>query len=109
MYPLESGQIFIDSEDIANISLFKVRRSMAIIPQDPVLFMGTLRFNVDPEEIYTDEQIWECMERIGLKDTVFVILTYLSLKIVFRFLFIMKNYNLKWKKGVKIYLLGSVR
>jgi ABC-type multidrug transport system fused ATPase/permease subunit len=43
---------------------------MAIIPQDPVLFAETLRFNIDPEQESVDNQIWECLEKTGLKNTV---------------------------------------
>lgn len=70
MYPLESGRILIASQDISKISLARVRRSMAIIPQDPVLFSGSLRFNIDPEGVYTDTEIWESLELTGLKETV---------------------------------------
>lgn len=70
LYPIESGKILIGSKDISTINLARVRRSMAIIPQDPVLFAETLRFNVDPEKVYSDSQIWEAFELTGLKETV---------------------------------------
>jgi ATP-binding cassette, subfamily C (CFTR/MRP), member 1 len=40
---------------------------MQIIPQEPVLFSGTIRSNLDIEEVYTDNDVWEVLDRIGLK------------------------------------------
>jgi ABC-type multidrug transport system fused ATPase/permease subunit len=50
-----SGNILVDGVDINKINLRQVRDSITIIPQEPVLFKGTLRFNVDPSNKYTDE------------------------------------------------------
>uniref|UniRef100_A0A915E248 ABC transporter domain-containing protein n=1 Tax=Ditylenchus dipsaci TaxID=166011 RepID=A0A915E248_9BILA len=44
-------------------------QSMAIIPQDPLLFSGTLRSNIDPEEQYTDDKMWKCIDEVGFRDT----------------------------------------
>lgn len=53
----EEGRILIDGLDIASVPLEKLRRSLAIIPQDPVLFMGTIRNNLDRFNEYSDEEV----------------------------------------------------
>jgi ATP-binding cassette subfamily C (CFTR/MRP) protein 2 len=54
-----SGQIMIDGINISLIGLHDLRSTLSIIPQDPTMFEGTVRSNLDPLEEYTDEQIWE--------------------------------------------------
>uniref|UniRef100_F1KQ57 Multidrug resistance-associated protein 5 n=1 Tax=Ascaris suum TaxID=6253 RepID=F1KQ57_ASCSU len=70
MYPLTWGTISIDGVNIAHIGLHRLRRSMAVIPQDPTLFAGTIRFNLDPNQEFTDDQLWNALERTFLKDMV---------------------------------------
>jgi ABC-type multidrug transport system fused ATPase/permease subunit len=67
---LDSGSIFIDDLDISTIGLHELRGKISIIPQDPVLFSGTVRSNVDPFDQYTDDQIWTSIKRAHLKNAV---------------------------------------
>lgn len=54
-----AGQVIIDGIDISSIGLHDLRSRLSIIPQEPTMFEGTVRNNLDPLEEYTDEQIWE--------------------------------------------------
>ncbi|XP_043693694.1 ABC transporter C family member 3-like isoform X4 [Telopea speciosissima] len=65
-----AGHIWIDGINISKIGLHDLRSRLSIIPQDPTMFEGTLRSNLDPLEEYTDEQIWEAVDRVQLGDEV---------------------------------------
>ncbi|XP_008584452.1 PREDICTED: multidrug resistance-associated protein 1 [Galeopterus variegatus] len=64
------GEIIIDDVNIAKIGLHNLRFKITIIPQDPVLFSGSLRMNLDPFSQYSDEEIWMSLELAHLKDFV---------------------------------------
>ena len=56
----------IDGLNIQEVGLNSLRKKLTIIPQDPTLFTGTLRFNVDPQESVTDDEIKELLIKAGL-------------------------------------------
>ncbi|ORY50464.1 P-loop containing nucleoside triphosphate hydrolase protein [Rhizoclosmatium globosum] len=62
------GTIEIDGEDIATLGLKKLRSGIQMIPQNPILFDGTVRSNLDPVGRYSDENIWYALECCGMKD-----------------------------------------
>ncbi|XP_017388603.1 multidrug resistance-associated protein 1 [Cebus imitator] len=64
------GEIIIDDINIAKIGLHNLRFKITIIPQDPVLFSGSLRMNLDPFSQYSDEEVWMSLELAHLKDFV---------------------------------------
>lgn len=61
------GSITIDGIDISKIGLHQLRSKLTIIPQDAVLFSGTLRINLDPFNVHTDEELWRSLENAHLK------------------------------------------
>ncbi|XP_063952974.1 ATP-binding cassette sub-family C member 9-like [Lytechinus pictus] len=64
------GEIVIDGINITRIPLKELRTRLAIIPQDPVLFTGTIRFNLDPMGDRTDDEVWQSLEIAQLKGVV---------------------------------------
>ncbi|CCD26193.1 putative ATP-binding cassette multidrug transporter VMR1 NDAI_0H00190 [Naumovozyma dairenensis CBS 421] len=62
----ETGYIKIDDIDITTVNLTKLRRSITIIPQDPTLFSGTIRSNLDPYNEFSDDAIFKALRRVNL-------------------------------------------
>nr|GLL30133.1 ABC transporter C family member 2-like isoform X2 [Ipomoea trifida] len=67
---LESGRIIIDECDISKLGLLDLRKVLGIIPQSPVLFSGSVRFNLDPFNEHNDADLWEALERAHLKEVI---------------------------------------
>ena len=65
---VDPGSIFIDGFDISNIGLHDLRSRLTIIPQDPTLFAGSLRINLDPFAAHSDDKVWAALEKAHLKD-----------------------------------------
>ncbi|XP_040192032.1 multidrug resistance-associated protein 4 [Rana temporaria] len=64
------GKIWIDKILTSEIGLHDLRQKMSIIPQEPVLFTGTMRKNLDPFDEHTDEELWDALEEVQLKEAI---------------------------------------
>jgi len=67
---LEKGLAFIDGVDISKVDLALLRSKITVIPQTPALFEGTVRFNLDPWNDYSDEYLNSLAEKFGLTEIV---------------------------------------
>ncbi|RHY85827.1 hypothetical protein DYB35_010371 [Aphanomyces astaci] len=70
MNDVAAGHIRIDGLDIADVGLQNLRSHLAIIPQNPVLFKGTLRNYLDPFDEYDDDQLWLALKKVQLADRI---------------------------------------
>ncbi|GKA92057.1 ABC transporter C family member 3-like protein [Tanacetum coccineum] len=64
------GKILVDGINISSIGIHDLRSKLSIIPQDPTMFNGTVRSNMDPLEEYTDNQIWQALDKCQIGDEV---------------------------------------
>jgi len=65
---LVGGSIVIDGIDISRIDLYRLRKALCIIPQEATMFSASVRFNLDPFDECTDDQIWEVLSDVNMKD-----------------------------------------
>ncbi len=63
---LDSGRIVIDGRDISSIALADLRARLVMIPQEPALFSGTIRSNLDPRSLYSDQALYDALSRVEL-------------------------------------------
>jgi ATP-binding cassette subfamily C (CFTR/MRP) protein 4 len=64
------GEIFIDGIPTSQLELSLLRSKVSVIPQDPTLFSGSLRYNLDPFDNYNDDALWRALEDVQLKAVV---------------------------------------
>ncbi|XP_018496727.1 canalicular multispecific organic anion transporter 1-like [Galendromus occidentalis] len=67
MIEAAAGRLIIDDIDVAQLGLHDLRPRLTIIPQEPVIFSGTLRVNLDPNDEYTDGELWSALEKAHVK------------------------------------------
>jgi ATP-binding cassette, subfamily C (CFTR/MRP), member 4 len=80
-FGFNEGSIEIDDINIDTLGLHDLRRAFTLIPPEPVLFSGTLRSNLDPFDEKTDDEIWEALEHVQMKNSVSMLDNGLTTKI----------------------------
>ncbi len=68
--PEKGSSILIDDQDILSMPLQLLRSRLTIIPQDPVMFSGTIRSNLDPFRCHSDAEIWDALDQAHLKQEI---------------------------------------
>ena len=63
---LDEGQIFLDGVDIKTVGLTTLRSNIAIVPQDCVIFSGTVQTNIDPFDKHPEDKLMDVLDRVGL-------------------------------------------
>ena len=67
LQPSLPGFVTLDLLDLQNVSISTLRHRIAIVPQDPYIFEQSIRNNIDPEGIFTEEQIWSSIEKVSMR------------------------------------------
>ena len=80
--PQPGSRILLDGVDVSTLGLRDLRSKMAMIPQDPFMFAGTVRTNLDPFEEHTDEEVWSVIEKVGLKHTIDTAAKQLDMEVI---------------------------
>uniref|UniRef100_A0A7S0R9V8 Uncharacterized protein n=1 Tax=Chlamydomonas leiostraca TaxID=1034604 RepID=A0A7S0R9V8_9CHLO len=70
VFELDKGGIYVDGVNIASMTLRRLRRGLSIIPQEPVVFSGTVRTNLDPFGEHTDAELWQAIKEADLEGQV---------------------------------------
>lgn len=70
MIPVLDGKVMLDGVNIQDTTIAQLRSAIAMVPQEPVLFTGNVRYNLDPHLTRTDIEMWEMLECCGLKSII---------------------------------------
>ncbi|GBP44642.1 ABC transporter C family member 13 [Eumeta japonica] len=70
LQPCTAGRVLVDGVDVTSIRLHAVRDRIAVIPQEPFIFTGSVYDNVDPLRLYSELEVWSALERAGVREAV---------------------------------------